>query len=284
MICDRRIDFPAGICYNLFTFVERKRNQVELWTQEHIKLQIPVLVAIALIVVALKLLLGKRERKIRMIPVQIIVVLLILLEVGKQTVSFMSPNGYDLYCIPLHFCSLYLFALPLMAFYRGRHQAKLTAVTSTMCVGLLLFMLIYPALIFPASDVVNMFTNYLSFHTIAFHNLVVLATVLIFVLKLNFPVEKGEKRWVVVATLLFCGAAGSMAQILKTNFANFYSCNIPPLENVRLSLQGVLGYGLSQTLYVLILTVLHVLFMLLCYGIYRGIRRLLEGKQLQKVN
>lgn len=256
---------------------------MELWTQEHIKLQIPVLAAIAVIVIVLKLTLGKRNRKIRMIPVQFIAVLLVLLEIGKQMVSFMNPNGYDLYCIPLHFCSIYLFMMPLMAFYRGKHQAKLTAVTSTMCVGLLLFMLIYPALIFPASDINNMLTNFLSFHTIAFHNLVLLATVLLFVLELSFPVEKGEKRWVVIATVIFCAVAGSMAQILKTNFANFYSCNIPPLENVRLSLQGVLSYGLSQTIYVLILTVLHILFLLLCYWIYRGLRRLTTRVQPQTV-
>jgi hypothetical protein len=52
---------------------------------------------------------------------------------------------------------------------------------------------------------------------------------------------------------------------------------------VRLSLQGVLGYGLSQTIYVLILTVLHILFLLLCYWIYRGLRRLTTRVQPQTV-
>lgn len=255
---------------------------MELWTQEHFKCQIPAMAAIVLITVVLKLSLGKAERKFRIIPLQVIAVLLVVLEIGKQIVSFTDGDGYDLYSIPLHFCSIYLFSLPVMAFYKGKHRATVTAVVSAMCVGLLLFMLIYPNLIFPPEDVRNFLKNYMCFHTVVFHNLVLLATVLIFALDLTFPVQKGEKRWLTVATLVFCAAAGSMAQILETNFANFYSCNIPPVESFRLSMQGVLGYGLAQTIYVLVLAVLHVLFMLGCYWIYRGVRRLTCKKQTVK--
>ncbi|MBQ4641659.1 MAG: YwaF family protein [Oscillospiraceae bacterium] len=255
---------------------------MELWTSEHMKCQIPAMIAIVVISIALRIFLGKADRRFRIIPLQVIAVLLVLLEIGKQVVSFRHPSGYDLYSIPLHFCSVYLFTLPVMSFYKGKNREVVTAVVSTMCVGLLLFMVIYPNLIFPPADVENFFNSYMSFHTIVFHNLVLLATVLIFALDLSFPTVKGEKRWLSVSMVVFSAVAGSMAQILKTNFANFYSCNIPPVEAFRLQMQGVLGYGLTQTIYVLVLAVLHVLFMLGCYWLYRSIYLLTTGKR-QKV-
>ena len=52
----------------------------------------------------------------------VLAVILLLLEVGKQTLSIM--RGYSLYHIPLHYCSLFIFMLPVMAFYRGKHMDK----------------------------------------------------------------------------------------------------------------------------------------------------------------
>ena len=69
-----------------------------------------------------------------------------------------------------------------------------------------------------------------------------------------------------------------MAQILKTNYANYYSCNIPPLEAVRVSLQGVLGYVPTQILYILIVSALNIGFVYGSYWFFRLVRRLLEGK------
>ena len=237
------------------------------------------MIAIAVIAIVLRLTLGKADRRFRIIPMQVIAVLLVVLEIGKQVVSFQHPSGYDLYSIPLHFCSIYLFSLPVMCFYKGKNREIVTAVVSAMCMGLLLFMVIYPNIIFPPADVNSFFTNYMSFHTIVFHNLVLLATVLIFALDLSFPVVKGEKRWLSLAMVVFSATAGSMAQILKTNFANFYSCNVPPVESFRLQMQQVLGYGLAQTIYVLVLAALHILFMLTCYWLYRGIWKLTAKRQ-----
>jgi hypothetical protein len=64
-----------------------------------------------------------------------------------------------------------------------------------------------------------------------------------------------------------------MAQLLETNFNNFYHCNIPPLEEVRLSLQGVLGYGLTQFLYILIVAALDLLVVLMCWRLSRMITK-----------
>ena len=87
---------------------------MELWSKAHIRTLLPALLVMVVLSAVFRLLLGKKSLKIRMIPIQIIAVLLILLEIGKQVCSF--RGGYDLYHIPLHYCSLFLFTLPVMAF------------------------------------------------------------------------------------------------------------------------------------------------------------------------
>ena len=99
---------------------------MQLWTKEHAITVLPSLVIGILLTILLRALIGKKSLRVRMLPVQIIAVLLVLLEIGKQAISF--KNGYDLYHIPLHFCSIFLFALPAMAFYRGKHENKVRPV------------------------------------------------------------------------------------------------------------------------------------------------------------
>ena len=104
---------------------------MELWTRQHAVTLLPSLAVMLLLAVGLKLWLGKKSFRVRMIPIQIIAVLLVLLEIGKQALSL--KQGYDLYCLPFHFCSLFIFMLPLMAFYRGKYQQQVFAVTSVLC-------------------------------------------------------------------------------------------------------------------------------------------------------
>ena len=86
---------------------------MQLWTKEHALTLLP---AIALMLIAaffLRKWLINKPLKTRMIPFQILTVILLLLEVGKQGLSLYQ--GYDLYCLPFHYCSLFIFALPAMA-------------------------------------------------------------------------------------------------------------------------------------------------------------------------
>ena len=93
---------------------------MELWTKWHAMTIIPVFVAGIAFSILLGYLLRNQSEKIRLIPVQIIAVVIIVLEIIKQTFSIIE--GYDLYHIPLHFCSLFLFLIPLAAFYNGKHK------------------------------------------------------------------------------------------------------------------------------------------------------------------
>ena len=94
---------------------------------------------------------------------------------------------------------------------------------------------------------------------------------------------KSVIKALLVVTGVFCVISATMAQLLKTNFANFYECNIPPLESLRVSLQGVLGYGITQVLYVLIVSALTAAFVLLSYAVYRLLQKLILSKQTVKI-
>lgn len=250
---------------------------MELWTSEHTNTLLPTIGVMLAIAVALRFVLGKKEIKVRMIPFQIIAVMLLLLEVGKQAVSL--SRGYDLYHLPFHFCSLFLFMVPLMAFYRGKGEQKVRAITAAICASLFLLMTIYPNLIYSAGNIHEFFQEYLSFHTVAFHNLVMMEFLLIVALDLHTPASKGESKATMFFILGFCVVSASMAQLLKTNYANFYSCNIPALEQVRLSVQAVLGTGLTQLIYILILTLLNLLFVQLSYWLYRLAHKALSPRK-----
>jgi len=249
---------------------------LELWTGTHAITLLPELVVMFAIALTLRHFLKETSWETRMLPIKIIAVILILLEIGKQGVSLL--RGYDLYHLPFHFCSLYLFMVPAMAFYRGKHSRQVCAITSAISASLFLLMLIYPNLIYSAENVQEYFRDYMSFHTVTFHNLVMLAFLLIPALELHTPQPKGEYKAAIVFTVGFCTVSASMAQLLETNYANFYSCNIPVLETMRISLQETLGYGLTQLLYVLIVSILNILFVLMSYRVCKLLLRIAGSK------
>lgn len=251
---------------------------MELWTDQHAKTLLPAVAVYFVIGFLLRLWIGKKSLRVRMIPFQILAVVIVLLEIGKQVVSF--SRGYDLYHIPLHFCSLFIFMLPAMAFYRGKGANTVAGITSALCTAVFALMMIYPNLIYSAGNIENFFgDNFLDFHTVAFHNIVVLEFVLVIMLNLHTPAPRGESKAVVWFMVGFCVVAASMAQILETNYANFYSCNIPVFETLRISMQSVLGAVLTQIIYVLIVAALTVLFVLGFYRLYRLLKKVMEPKQ-----
>lgn len=249
-----------------------------LWTPEHIRSLLPALGVMILVAMVLRHFLKDKPLRVRMIPIQILTVLLVLAEIGKQVLSF--ARGYDLYHIPLHFCSLFIFLLPVMAFYRGVHQEKVFAITSSLCMSMTLLLLIYPSLIYSAGNIRDFFHGYFDFHTVFFHNIVLFVTILIVTLCPHTGKSKGLWRPALVFTLVYCIIAAVMAQVLQVNFNNFYSCNVPPLEDLRISMQGTLGYWPTQILYVLIVTVLDIGFVQLSLRLHLLLRRIVNRRTI----
>ncbi|MBQ7378518.1 MAG: YwaF family protein [Clostridia bacterium] len=250
---------------------------MQLWSSAHLKTLLPALIVMVIVTVLLRLILKDKPLRVRMIPLQIIAVVLLLLEIGKQTVSFIK--GYDLYHIPLHFCSIMLVALPIMAFYRGKHAQLISGVACGLTAAVFLLTVIYPCLIYSAWDIENYFESYFAFHTVTFHNLVLFAFMLMPALQLHTP-GKHEVRCSAIFIGIYCIVAAIASHVLKTNYNNLYQCNIAPLENVRLTVQGIIGYAPTQILYVLVVTCLDIAFVIGAYYFYRLCRKLLGKKQM----
>ncbi len=232
---------------------------------------LPALAVMILVGAALRLAIGNKSMKVRMIPFQILACVAFLLEVGKQIVSL--QRGYDLYHLPFHFCSIFIFALPFTAFYKGKYMSRVRAVTAALCGSVTLLMLIYPNLIYSAGNIMAFFTDYLSLHTVLFHNIVMFEFVLMVALRLHAPEEKGEQKAAILFTVGFCVVSAAMAHLLKTNYANFYKCNIPVFETLRLAVCDALGVVAAQLFYVSIVSILTVLFVWGTYWFYRLVRR-----------
>jgi hypothetical protein len=245
---------------------------MQFWTLEHFVTIVPAVIIMILITIVLSKVLGNKPHHIRMIPFQILAVILLLSEIIKQVLSII--NGYDLYHIPLHVCSLFIFFIPLTAFYNKKGSEVINLFTCTICVSIALFMLIYPNIIYSKENITNFFNNYFDFHTVFFHNLILFEFILI--IGLNLYSTKGKKylKHVVIASIIYSSIAALMAQILKTNFSNFYSCNIEVVNNLVLSVKESIGNILGQALYVLILLILHVGFFITSYYVYTKVEKL----------
>ncbi|MBE6976974.1 MAG: hypothetical protein E7439_07310 [Ruminococcaceae bacterium] len=250
---------------------------MELWSKEHAQTLLPAIGVMLVVAVILRLTIGKKSLKVRMIPFQILAVILFALEIGKQIVSY--QKGYDLYHLPFHFCSLFIFMLPLMAFYRGKHQQTVFQITMAICGATTLLTVVYPCLIYSADNIKEFFTVYLSMHTVAFHNIVIFEFILIVALGLVEPAHKGGIKSVAIFTVCFCVVSASLAHILKTNFNNFYVCNIAPLETVRLAVQNAVGTVVAQLMYVLIVTVLDILVVQFAYWLGKRLLKLLKREE-----
>ena len=245
---------------------------MEFWTKEHFWQLVPSVIVMIIIALVLNKFIGNKPLKIRMIPFQILAVLLFISEIGKQVISF--SRGYNLYHIPLHVCSLFIPLIPLMAFYNGKHKEAVRTITCSVTMALMMFMAIYPNLIYGSWNITNFFNDYFDFHTVFYHNVVIFEFILIIVLRLHHIGEGKHVRNMALLGVGFSVVAGTMSQILKTNYANFYTCNIGPINDFVNTIKDALGYTVGQTIYVIILGILHVLFFIGCYYLYRAIDKL----------
>ena len=246
---------------------------MQLWTYEHFISYVPAIIVIIAAAVVMRICFLNKSEWIKLLPVQIIGVILVVIEIGKQIASF-EGGEYNLYSIPLHYCSLLLFFIPAAAFWRGKYTNATRTLAVTFGSALFIFMAIYPNLIYSADNVKELFSDYLSAHTVVFHVLASAAFVFMLLLDLQKPNLKRDFKVVLIGTAAYCVVAAIMAQVLETNFNNFYSCNIPPLETLRLTIIEAIGYGAGQTIYVVVTLILNLVFTSLAYMFYVGLCKL----------
>ena len=240
------------------------------WSRFRAYTLIPVFIVIILFSFFLYKLIKNKDDNKKMLPIMIVTIVLLVLEFFKQLLSII--RGYDLYHIPLHFCSLFLYFLPLAVFYKGKYKNTFRVLAGVISTCLFLFMSVYPLLIYPDNDIrmIKVFFSgediyrFFQFHSVIFHNIALLPF-FFFVCSgvCEFDTKKDIKA-ILIAFAIYAVIAGVLANVIDTNFNNFRSCNADFLENVRLSLVDSMG-ALGQVIYVLMIAVGTIAVPILAY-------------------
>ena len=116
-----------------------------------------------------RLLLNKPE-KIQKIPFIIIAILMLVGEFAKQIRGIIV--GYNLWWLPLHFCSAFFLWFSLAEFTKGEFARRMRSVAflATLC--------LFVAMYFNPRSIIgnaceNIFSSFLSAHTFFFHHLAI---------------------------------------------------------------------------------------------------------------
>ena len=247
------------------------------WTKVHFFTFIPCLVIYLLFSIWLGLKLQNQRDSIKLIPIHIISCILIILEIIKQIKTIQS--GYTLNMLPLYFCSLFLFLFPLASLCKNKLKntiRKLLLLSGAMVTGV---MLIAPNIIYRSGALLDMFEDFTCFHTVVYHNLVVLGTCLMLTLNLvNF--DKPQYKLIFIFYFTGCFITAIFATILNENYNNFVTSGIPFVETARQWLVSSIGFA-GQIIYISFIITMTISF---GYIMYYVIRRLDKAWQkfLQK--
>ena len=237
-----------------------------LWTPSHVKTVIPEFIVFAILAVCLWLLLRNKSETVKRIPLMVIAVTLVVMEIFKQIASF-EEGVYDTYSLPFHYCSLFLYVLPVHAFYRGKHKGAVTAIAVSLSAALLLFMLIMPDIVYGEYRITEYFDDYLNFHTVTFHGLVCLYFMISVALGLARTNLGSDVKVIPIFLVVYELIAFPLAQILQTNFHNLYVCNVQFLEDIRVAAIESLGTFIGKGLHLLTNLAMTVTFTLVAYFI-----------------
>lgn len=211
-------------CYN-------KIKGCIVWTNEE-KYILPLTLGIIIITgLVLCVLLRNKREKIKNIPLVTITIIMLVMEVIKQVISF--KEGYDLWTIPLHFCSLFLYFYPLATLTKGK--VKEFGVTMAFVSSCLMTALFYfnPSSIISESAS-NVFGSFSNFHTFIYHHLVMLFLFTGLLLNM-FKVSKKSFVHVLIGFSAYALIAIPLAHVLDTNYCNILTSNIGFMENLRLN-------------------------------------------------
>ena len=250
------------------------------WSKLHVYTLIPTMILYIVLAVVFKIVFKNKSDKARMIPIQVVTIILLGLEIAKQIYGFVK--GYDLYWIPLHFCSLFIFIMPFAAFYNGKYKNTARMLGGVISTCLFLFMTVYPELIY-GGDCIQASIDYIlgkggrfiELHSTLFH---MIAYSLFFMYISLDVVEYNTKKdliVVIIAFAIYCLVVAPFAHIIDTNFNNFCRCNAPFLEDVRLKLVESMSWG-GQLIYVLMISVGTIIVPILAYLLLRGIDKLIH--------
>lgn len=247
------------------------------WTKMHLYTLVPSYIVMFAIAMFLAKVLKDKGQFLIMLPVRLVAIILVIMEIFKQVLSI--NKGYSLHHLPLHFCSMFVLLFPLFSFYYGKYREHIKVITVVSSTCLLLFMIICPNTIFSDTSISEFFIDFFSFHTVAFHNMVLFGLFYIMLAGLYELDRDRDHKSLSLSFSIYCFIACVMSQVLKENFNGFYTCPITIFEEFRLMLMDKIGW-VAQLIYIVILWTLTVLFGIMCYwvvvGVDKGLKKLRE--------
>ena len=206
-----------------------------MWTlNDIIILPITFLIMLGIVLVT-KFLLKNRSDKIKRIPFIIITSVFLILEVIKQIIWIWEPGGnYNLFWIPLHICSIFIYATPLALFTKQNSKVSNTFWALSLIGALMVTVGLYivPEVIMSACNTI--FTpqaNFLTYQTFIYHNLIVMF--LMFWIALN-PFQPSKKDLIKASVIFsaFMAFCAVMAHALQTDFMRYLNFPISLIDIV----------------------------------------------------
>ena len=262
-----------------------------MWTLTHAITIFPTFVVLFAFAFLIGHLLKGKSELVRTIPLQLIAMALILMEVIKQVKAMPDYADGRFFALPFHYCSLFLYILPLHSFCRVKPRPIIDALTVMLTASLFVNMFIMPANIYDANNIRNTFKEYGSFHTVIFHNLVCLYGMLTISLKAYKLNLKRDITVSLIFLVFYVVVATILSYSLKTNFHNLYECNIPFIREFLNMLKAAMkGFGwIIQVIYDVALFIATLIMGVISYLAVYGVDKLIclfskkgEEKLMQK--
>lgn len=201
------------------------------WTKDEIQIVPITLMVIIFLSVIINFYLRNKSEKIKRIPLLIITIIVLILEIIKQVYSLIK--GYDLWKLPLHFCSIFLFVFSFASFGKGPLRKIGDVISLSGGFAVLIAFLISPRNII-GNACENVFANFDQFHTFTYHFLVFFYFFIL--ISSNLVKAKfSDIKYIITTVLGYAIIAIVAGYSLNINYCSVLQNNYSFLEAIRLS-------------------------------------------------
>ena len=183
--------------------------------------------------VVLRHVLRNATEKVRHIPLMVLTVVLLLLEIAKQTYHIVCGDWVTWY-IPLHFCSYFLVWFTVALCTRGKVRQTMYACSLTGGIIVSILLLITPQMILHEATT-NIFGKFNYFHTYFYHMGVMAYWIWMLMLKV-YHHEPQHFRYTIILHVAFFFATIIGAHTFHENFTNVLGSDIKVLEELRVAI------------------------------------------------
>ena len=203
----------------------------------------------------LRVLLLNKGEKIKRIPFLVVTILMVGGEIAKQIRGIIV--GYDLWWIPLHFCSTFFLWFSLAEFSKGEiaKRMKSVAFLASFCVVVAIYL--SPRSII-GSACEHILSDFLTAHSFFFHQLIIFYFLLSLALNRVKIQKKDVLYWTICMSSYFLIALVS-AYALDTNYFSIRYFPLEVIDSFRI-VYGQAWYNFIQAL-VLILLPMSIIFL-----------------------